>query len=68
MFSGFRDFVIRGNVIELAVAVVLAVVPPMERMEGEAAVTTKACAECTSDIPLAARRCPMCTAVQGAAA
>lgn len=127
MLSGFRDFVMRGNVVELAVAVVIAgafgavinsfvadiltpllgvfglpnfadltfqvgeatvsyglflnaliafilvaaaiyfvVVRPMERMKGPEAVTTKACTECTSDIPLAAKRCPMCTAPQAA--
>lgn len=127
MLSGFRDFIMRGNVVELAVAVVIAgafgavinsfvadiltpllgvfglpqfadltfqvgkatvnyglflnallafilvaaaiyfvVVRPMERMKGPEAVTTKACTECTSDIPLAAKRCPMCTAPQAA--
>ena len=125
MLRGFRDFVMRGNVIDLAVAVVLAgafgavitsfvsdvltpllgifglpnfdeltftvgdavvryglflnaligfvlvaaaiyfvVVRPMERAKGEAAVATKACTECTSDIPLAAKRCPFCTQPQ----
>jgi len=128
MFSGFRDFVMRGNVIDLAVALVLAlafagvvtsfvadiltpllgligvpdfsevatvlpsgatinwglflnaliaflivalviyflVVVPMNRLKDSAAVDTKACTECTSDIPLGAKRCPMCTAPQGA--
>jgi large conductance mechanosensitive channel len=125
MFRGFRDFVMRGNVIDLAVAVVIAgafgavitsfvadiltpllgvfgipnfedltftvgdavvryglflnaviafllvalaiylfVVKPMERMKGEEALQTKPCTECTSDIPVAAKRCPMCTAQQ----
>ncbi|HEX5040557.1 MAG TPA: large conductance mechanosensitive channel protein MscL [Candidatus Limnocylindria bacterium] len=125
MLKGFRDFVMRGNVIDLAVAVVIAgafgavitsfvgdiltpllgifglpdfneltfqvgdatvrygaflnaliafllvalaiylvVVRPMERMKGEAAVETKVCTECTSDIPLAAKRCPFCTQPQ----
>lgn len=126
MFSGFRDFVMRGNVIDLAVALVLGlafagvvtsfvadiltpllgllgvpdfsevattlpsgatinwglflnaliaflivalviyffVVVPMNRTKGPAAVETKACTECTSEIPLAARRCPMCTQPQ----
>jgi large conductance mechanosensitive channel len=128
MLSGFRDFVMRGNVIDLAVALVIGlafaavlnsfvadiltpllglvgvpdfssltitvgsaevrygaflntliafvlmaaaiyflVVRPMERMKGPAAILTKACTECTSDIPLGARRCPMCTAPQPAA-
>ncbi len=125
MLTGFRDFLMRGNVIDLAVAVVIGtaftsvvnsfvadiltpllgvfgipdfseltfqvgqatvsygiflnalisfamvaaaiyffVVRPMMRLKCEAAVTTKACTECTSDIPLGARRCPMCTSVQ----
>lgn len=126
MFSGFKDFVMRGNVIDLAVALVLGlafagvvtsfvadiltpllgflgvpdfsnlkttlpsgatinwglflnaliaflivalviylfVVVPMNRLKGSAAVETKACTECTSEIPLAARRCPMCTQPQ----
>jgi large conductance mechanosensitive channel len=46
----------------VAAAIYFLVVKPMERMKGEAAVETKSCTECTSDIPLAARRCPMCTA------
>lgn len=127
MFSGFRDFVMRGNVVDLAVAVVIGgafalvvnsfvadiltpllglvgvpdfktasftvgdavvryglflnalisfilvaaaiylfVVRPMEHAKGPAAVTTKVCTECTSDIPLAARRCPFCTQPQAA--
>ena len=127
MISGFRDFIMRGNVIDLAVALVIAlafaavltsftgdiltpllgligvpdfssltltigsaelrygaflnaliafvlmaaviyffVVKPMERMKGPGEVTTKACTECTSEIPVAARRCPMCTAPQAA--
>jgi large conductance mechanosensitive channel len=125
MFQGFRDFVMRGNVVDLAVAVVIGgafaalvgsfvadiltpllgligvpdfstasftlgeadvryglflnaliafilvalaiylfVVRPMERAKGTAAVETKACTECTSDIPLAAKRCPFCTQPQ----
>jgi len=128
MFSGFKDFVMRGSVIDLAVALVLGlafagvvtsfvadiltpllgllgvpdfsevattlpsgatinwglflnaliaflivalviyvfVVIPMNRLKGPAALATRACTECTSEIPLAAKRCPMCTAPQGA--
>jgi large conductance mechanosensitive channel len=128
MLKGFRDFIMRGNVVDLAVAVVIGgafaavvgsfvadiltpllgligvpdfatasftvgeaevrygvflnaliafvlvalaiyffVVKPMERMKGPAAVETKMCTECTSDIPLAAKRCPFCTQPQAAA-
>jgi large conductance mechanosensitive channel len=128
MLSGFREFVLRGNVIELAVAVVIAgafgavitsfvadiltpllgllglhdfstasfaigeaevrygafinavlaflvvalaiyllVVRPANALEErrqrreEGSPTTKTCTECASEIPAAARRCPMCT-------
>ena len=126
MFSGFKDFVMRGNVIDLAVALVLGlafaavvtsfvtdiltpllgligvpkfddvrttldsgatinwglflnaliaflivalviyffVVVPMNRLNGPAALETKTCTECASEIALAARRCPMCTQPQ----
>lgn len=127
MFKGFRDFIMRGNVVELAVAVVIAgafgavinsfvadiltpllgvfglpdfteltfqvgkatvsyglfinallafvlvaaaiyffLVKPLERTKKPAEATTKACTECTSQIPLGAKRCPMCTAPQAA--
>lgn len=127
MLTGFRDFIMRGNVVDLAVAVVIGgafgavvtsfvgdvltpllgifglpnfenltftvgnatvsyglflnallafilvaaaiyffVVRPMERLQKPAATTTKACTECTSDIPLAAKRCPYCTSPQAA--
>ncbi|MCA1587394.1 MAG: large conductance mechanosensitive channel protein MscL [Chloroflexi bacterium] len=131
MFSGFRDFIMRGNVVELAVAVVIGaafgalitsfvtdvltpllgllglpnfeelsvtvgeaqvrygvflnaliaflliaaaiylfVVRPVnsleERRQRGAEETTKTCTECASEIPLIARRCPMCTQPQPA--
>jgi len=136
MLSGFRDFIMRGNVVELAVAVVIGgafgavvtsfttdiltpllgvlglpnfeqltftigqadvkyglflnaliafvlvaaaiylfVIRPMASLEARrqrgqaaAAPTTKTCTECTSAIPLAAKRCPMCTQPQPEAA
>jgi large conductance mechanosensitive channel len=51
----------------IAAAIYFLVVVPLNRIKGPAAVETKACAECTSDIPLGAGRCPMCTAPQPAA-
>jgi large conductance mechanosensitive channel len=128
--SGFRDFIMRGNIIELAVAFVIGlafaavitsfvadiltpllglvgvpdfsslsttlpsgavigwglflnalitfvlvaaaiyffVVLPMNRLHGPGETTTKPCTECTSEIPLGARRCPLCTAPQQASA
>jgi large conductance mechanosensitive channel len=131
VFSGFREFIMRGNVVELAVAVVIAgafgavitsfvgdiltpllgligvpdfttatvqvgkatvryglflnaliafllvalaiyffVVKPMNTLEerrqagADETPTTKTCPECASEIPAAARRCPMCTQPQ----
>ncbi len=125
MFRGFRDFLLRGNVVDLAVAVVIgaafgsvvtsltknfitpligalggapdfsavklgpimignvvndvlsfvitaavvyfAVVMPMNRLlarlnpSESAPATKRACPECLSDIPLAAKRCSFCT-------
>ena len=131
MIQGFREFIMRGNVVDLAVAVVIGsafsavvssfvadiltpllgifgspnfenlavtvgqaeirygvflnalisflmvgaaiyflVVRPLNALESrrqsgeEPTPTTKTCTECTSEIPLAARRCPMCTQPQ----
>lgn len=125
MLSGFRDFIMRGNVVDLAVAVVIGgafaavvgsfvadiltpllgllgvpdfstaaivvgeaevryglflnaliafilvaaaiyffIVKPMARLQKPADATTKACTECTSDIPVGAKRCPFCTSQQ----
>lgn len=46
--------------ILVAAAIYFIVVKPMERIQGPAAATTKTCTECASEIPLAAKRCPMC--------
>ena len=133
MLSGFREFILRGNVVELAIAVVIGAafgavitsfvtdvltpllgllglpnfenltfnardaevrygrflnalvaflliaaaiyflaVRPLNALEerrqrgSEETPTTKACTECASEIPLVARRCPMCTQPQPA--
>jgi large conductance mechanosensitive channel len=131
MLGGFREFILRGNVVELAVAVVIGAafgavitsfvgdvltpllgliglpnfedlavtlgeaevrygrflnalisflliaaaiyflaVRPLNALEArrqrgaEGTPTTKTCTECASEIPFAARRCPMCTQPQ----
>jgi large conductance mechanosensitive channel len=134
MLTGFREFIMRGNVVDLAVAVVIGaafgalitsfvgdvltpllgvfglpnfedltvtvgeavvrygaflnalisfllvalaiyffVIQPLNALEkrrqggSEDTPTTKTCTECASEIPAAARRCPMCTQPQHSA-
>ena len=131
MLSGFREFIMKGNVVDLAVAVVIGaafgavvtsfttdiltpllglvgipdfkeasfqvgkatvayglflnalisfllvaaaiyffVIRPLQALEArrqrgqEPTPTTKTCTECASEIPMVARRCPMCTQPQ----
>lgn len=53
------NFLLVSTVIYFAI--VLPVRKLMERINGPAAVTTKACPYCISDVPLAATRCKFCT-------
>lgn len=50
----------------VAAAVYLFLVKPMERVRSTEDPATKACTECASEIPMAAKRCPMCTSQQAA--
>jgi large conductance mechanosensitive channel len=58
----------------VALAIFVFVVKPMNALEArrqagaEETPSTKTCTECASEIPLAARRCPMCTMEQPTAA
>ena len=59
----------------IAVVVFFAIALPYQRWQDRqaakvvaAAPTTRACPECTTQIPLAAKRCPACTAVVAPAA
>ena len=76
MLKGFRDFILRGNVMDLAVAVIIGaaftavvyfflVVPTqylLRRFNPPKAEppSTRACPQCLGEIPLAATRCKYC--------
>jgi large conductance mechanosensitive channel len=73
LYGDFIDAVI--TFIAVAAAVFFFVVKPINAMaaaraagQGDDDPTTKQCAECLSDIPLAATRCAFCAQPQGAAA
>jgi large conductance mechanosensitive channel len=53
------DFVIKAAVIYFLI--VLPMQKLLVRINGPAAVTTKACPQCLSDVPLGATRCKFCT-------
>jgi large conductance mechanosensitive channel len=48
--------------LTVAAAIYFFVVAPLNRLKGPEEVSTRDCPECTSEIPLAAKRCPQCTA------
>jgi large conductance mechanosensitive channel len=67
VLSEFKRFLTRGNLVELAAAFVVVlffVVEPYNMLMARRATEdpdTKECPECTSVIPVKARRCPECT-------
>lgn len=73
MFKGFGQFLLRGNVLDLAfvliaaavytfvVVPVNAIVERQRRGELPPDPTTKKCSECLSKVPIAAQRCAFCT-------
>jgi large conductance mechanosensitive channel len=73
MFSEFRKFILRGNVVDLAVGVVIgaafnSVVQPINKLT-EISIRkkdtedpeTKKCPYCLSVVPVKATRCKFCT-------
>lgn len=61
----FLNTLIQFVIVAFAIFMVVKLVNRLKRNEPgpPAAPTTKACAECASNIPLAARRCAFCTSV-----
>ncbi len=60
--SGFKNFVMRGNLVELAVAVVIGTRFSALVKQFVSSFINPKFPECTMSIPVAARRCPQCTA------
>ena len=56
--NNILDFVI----VAFSIFLVIKQMNKLKKPEPETAPITKACPECTSDIPKAAKRCPHCTA------
>ncbi len=59
-WGSFVTILIEFIIVAFALFMIIRQVNRMKRKE-EAAVTTKSCPQCTTSIPLAARRCPACT-------
>ena len=64
MYGNFINAVI--SFLTIAVAIYFFVVVPINRLKGPVETTTRPCPECTTQIPMAAKRCPHCTAEIGA--
>ena len=68
MQKGFRDFIAKGNPLQLAVAFAMgAAFARMQKPAEEGPPTTKECSYCRSTIPIAASRCAHCTSELGVA-
>lgn len=63
MLSDFKQFLLRGDVVDLAVGVVVGAAFGTVVSALVNDPTTKKCPECLSEIPSAARRCSYCTQV-----
>jgi hypothetical protein len=62
--KGFRAFLLRGNVVDLAVGIVIGAA--FTTVVNKLPDRKKQCPECLSQIPQAARKCAYCTSEQAA--
>ena len=62
-YGVFLNTVIEFLIIAFVIFMIVRVANSLEKPAPAAAPTTKPCPECTTEIPLAAKRCPACTAV-----
>jgi large conductance mechanosensitive channel len=61
-YGVFLNTIIEFLIIAFVIFLIVKSVNKLQK-PAPAAVTTKPCPECTTEIPLAAKRCPACTAV-----
>lgn len=66
-YGQFLNTVIEFLIVALVIFMIVKQVNRLVKPEPPAAPATKACPECCTAIPIAARRCPACTSVVGAA-
>ncbi len=59
----FLNTVIEFLIVAFVIFLIVKSVNKLQKPAPAAAPTTKPCPECTTEIPLAAKRCPACTAV-----
>lgn len=62
-YGMFLNTVIEFLIVAFVIFLVVKAANKMQKPAPAAAPTTKPCPECTTEIPLAAKRCPACTAV-----
>src|ERR1700683_5366708 len=62
-YGVFINTIIEFLIVAFVIFLIVKSVNKLQRPAPVAAPTTKPCPECTTEIPLAARRCPACTAV-----
>ncbi len=64
-YGVFLNTVIEFLIVAFVIFLIVKSVNKLQKPAPAAAPTTKPCPECTTEIPLAAKRCPACTAVLG---
>jgi large conductance mechanosensitive channel len=62
-YGVFLNTVIEFMIVAFVIFIIVKQVNRLQKPEPVAAPTTKPCPECTTEIPLAAKRCPACTSV-----
>jgi large conductance mechanosensitive channel len=62
-YGVFVNTVIEFLIVAFVIFLVVKAANKLQKPAPAAAATTKPCPECTTEIPLAAKRCPACTSV-----